>query len=122
MKHYSDEDLDRALFALELEEPPADLRGNILAATCYRAPVLFKQWEIVLLGAAIAIVTWVACAIFTGGLPTLAQNVETGFQSIGGGLSNTAVLSWIAVGGAVAVWLSLWANQTQVGFGKIARR
>jgi hypothetical protein len=122
MNHYSDEDLDRALFALELEEPPADLRGSILAATCFRAPVVFKQWETVVLGAAIAVVAWVAWAIVTGGLPALAGNLQSGLQTIGSGLSNAMVLSWIAVGGAVAVWLSLWTNQSQPIFGKIARR
>ena len=32
----TDDDLDRALFALPLEEPPADLHGRILAATVLR--------------------------------------------------------------------------------------
>lgn len=122
MNSYSDDDLDRALFALDLEEPPAGLRGSILAATCYRAPVIFKQWEIVLLGVALAVVAWVAFAIVTGGLPALAGNLQNGLESIGATLSNTSTLAWMAAGGAVAVWLSLWANQSQVGFGKIARR
>ena len=35
----TDDELDRALFALPLEEPPADLRARILAATvCGSAP------------------------------------------------------------------------------------
>ncbi|MDQ2991570.1 MAG: hypothetical protein M3R30_01960 [Candidatus Eremiobacteraeota bacterium] len=122
MNNYSDEDLERALFALDLEEPPADLRGSILASTCYRAPVIFKQWEIVALGAALAVVAWVAWAVVTGGLPALAGNLQSGFQVVGNDLSNTVTLWWIAVGGSVAVWLSLWANQTTPAFGKIARR
>ena len=122
MKHVSDEELDRALFALELEVPPADLRGSILAATCYRAPLIFKQWEIVVLGAALAVVAWLAVTIVTGGLPTLADNLQAGLQTVGSGLTNTVTVAWLSVGGAIAVWLSLWANQTQLPFGKIARR
>ncbi|HEY8321004.1 MAG TPA: hypothetical protein VIG46_04325 [Candidatus Baltobacteraceae bacterium] len=122
MNHYSDEDLERALFSLELEEPPADLRGRILAATCYRTPVIFKQWELVLLGAGLAVVAWMAFAIVTGGLPSLAGNIQDGIQTVGKALSNTVTLSWIAAGGAVAVWLSLWANPSQLVSRKIARR
>ena len=33
----TDDDLDRALFALPLEEPPADLHRRIMAATVLRA-------------------------------------------------------------------------------------
>jgi len=122
MNNFSDEDLERALFALDLEQPPADLRGSILAATVYRAPVIFKQWELVLLGATLAVIAWIAFAIVTGGLPSLAGNIQDGVQTIGKALSNTVTLSWIAAGGAVAVWLSLWANPTQLVSRKIARR
>lgn len=122
MNDFSDEDLERALFALDLEEPPADLRGSILAATVYRAPVIFKQWELVLLGAGVAVLAWVAFAIVTGGLPSLAGNLQAGLQTVGSALSNMLTLSWIAAGGAVAVWLSLWANPSQLVSRKIARR
>ena len=122
MNNFSDEDLERALFALDLEEPPADLRGSILAATVYRAPVIFKQWELVLLGAGVAVLAWVAFAIVTGGLPSLAGNLQAGLQTVGSALSNMLTLSWIAAGGAVAVWLSLWANPPQLVSRKIARR
>ena len=122
MNRVSDEDLERALFALDLEEPPADLRGSILAATVYRAPVIFKQWELVLLGAGLAVIAWMAFAIVTGGLPAIAGNIQDALQTVGKALGNTVTLSWIAAGGAVAVWLSLWANPTQVVSRKIARR
>jgi hypothetical protein len=122
MNNFSDEDLERALFSLDLEVPPADLRGRILAGTVYRTPVIFKQWELVLLGAGLAVVAWMAFAIVTGGLPAIAGNIQDGVQTLGQALGNTVTLSWIAAGGAIAVWLSLWANPAQLVSRKIARR
>ncbi len=122
MKHFSDEELERALFSLDLEEPPADLRGSILAGTCYRTPAIFKPWETAILGAVIAIVAWVAWTVITGDLPTIAGGVTAAMQTVGLFLSNGITLAWIAVGGSVAVWLSLWANQPGLAFEKIARR
>ena len=43
MKYDSDDALDRALFALPLEEPPADLRASILTATVYRPAPAFSR-------------------------------------------------------------------------------
>lgn len=43
--------LDRALFALPLEEPPADLRSSILLSTAYRPVSPFSFWEIAVAGA-----------------------------------------------------------------------
>ena len=42
----TDDDLDRALFALPLEEPPADLHRRIMAATVLRPAPEFRQWEL----------------------------------------------------------------------------
>ena len=50
MMSYDDDDLDRLLFALPLEEPPADLRASILTATAYRAAPVFKPWEVSIIG------------------------------------------------------------------------
>jgi len=122
MKHYSDEDLERALFSLDLEEPPAELRGSILAATCYRTPAVLKPWETVAVGAALAVVAWIAWSLVTGGLPSLAAQLQGALDFIAGSLRDGATLMWIAVGGSVAVWLSLWANPPQFVLGKIARR
>ncbi len=44
--HMTDDELDRALFALPLEEPPADLHGRILAATVLRPAPTFRVWEL----------------------------------------------------------------------------
>lgn len=122
MKHYSDEDLERALFSLELEEPPATLRGSILAATCYRTPAVLKPWETVAVGVALAVIAWIAWSLVVGGLPALAGQLQFALDVLGRSLSDGATLAWIAVGGSVAVWLSLWANPPQFVLGKIARR
>ena len=48
MKFYeNDDELERALLSLELEEPPADLRRSILASTVYHVPVAasVRPWE-----------------------------------------------------------------------------
>ena len=48
----TDDELDRALFALPLEEPPADMHERIMAATVLRAGPAFRTWELWLLAAA----------------------------------------------------------------------
>ena len=57
--------LERALFALPLEEPPADLRGRILAATVYRPALPFKMWEVWVIGTLMALAVWLMIAVLT---------------------------------------------------------
>jgi hypothetical protein len=107
MKPYdSDEELERALFALPLEEPPADLRASILAATIYRPPVTVKPWEVWAAGALCALLTWLLLLIARGGA---ASTVETVSSYISSGLALIAApqtLLWIAIGGGAALWIS----------------
>lgn len=64
--HHHD-DLDRALFALPLEQPPAELRDRILSATIYRPSLpVFRQWEILLLGTVVALLAWLIVALPAG--------------------------------------------------------
>jgi hypothetical protein len=126
MNYFDDEELERALFALPLEEPPADMRAAILAATVYRAPAIMKLWEIAAVAVAAAVVTWLVWQISMGGLPLFTHSL----QSIGEiasrfasrSLSNITTLAWIAVGGATTVWLSLWPNAPLGVRERIARR
>ena len=67
MMYDSDDALERALFALPLEEPPADLRGAILASTAYRPAAPFSVWEVAGLGAVAAITLWLVVLIAMGG-------------------------------------------------------
>ncbi len=67
-RHYNDDDLERALFALDLEEPPADLRDSILARTIYRVPASasVRPWEIWLYGAMCAALVWLLFFVLRG--------------------------------------------------------
>jgi hypothetical protein len=105
-KYDSDEALERALFALPLEEAPADLRASILAATIYRPPVSVKPWEVWAAGALCALLTWLLLLIARGGA---GATVETIASYIAGGLSLIAqpqTLFWIAIGAGAALWIS----------------
>ncbi len=52
--------LDRALFALELEEPPPGLRAGILAATLYKPAFPLSAWDALAIGVAAAVAVWLA--------------------------------------------------------------
>jgi hypothetical protein len=107
MKPYdNDEELDRALFALELEEPPAGMRTSILAATIYRPPVPVQAWEIWVLGGLCAVLAWfLALAAHGSALPafsTLSGYVNDAVSYI----AKPETLFWIAAGGGLTLWIS----------------
>jgi len=110
MKYDSDDALDRALFALPLEEPPADLRTAILTATVYRPAPVFAAWEIGVLAAILAIVISLVTAVVMGGGTLFVHSVEAIGTMLARGLVNPMVLLWLAVGGATAIWLSLFTG------------
>lgn len=105
MKRYeSDDELDRALFALELEEPPATLRGRILARTIYRAPVPVKPWEIWTIGAIAALAVWLIVLLLQG-----APAFDRASATLGEAFSTFTridVLFWTALGASAAFWIS----------------
>jgi hypothetical protein len=107
MKPYdSDEELERALFALDLEEPPGDLRSSILAGTIYRPPLPVKQWEIWLFGAVCALLTWLA-VMLTHGTGSSAFSAFNAY--VGAAIASIAkpqTLFWAAAGGGLALWIS----------------
>jgi hypothetical protein len=103
------DDLDRALMALPLEEPPVGLRDSILAATIYAPPlesIALRTWEIVLIGTLLAVGSWLAIA--------LAQNVALtsqligGFQEVVAALAAPTTFLWLACGATVAFGASLY--------------
>ena len=100
----TNDELDRALFALALEELPAGLHDRILAATVYHAPALFRTWELWLLAAAVAIVGFVTFALLTA-VPHLGDQLQSAIVSLvhALGLFSVATYAWLAVG-ASAVW------------------
>jgi hypothetical protein len=104
--YHSDEDLEQALFALPLEEPPTDLRASILAATIYRTPFTVKPWEVWLFGALLALLTWALVLVATGGaMPTIATVSSYALAALTI-FATPQTLFWIAVGGAAALWAS----------------
>jgi hypothetical protein len=122
MKYDSDDALDRALFALPLEEPPGDLRASILTATIYRPAPVFKPWEIVTLATIAAIVAWLAVLVVLSGGALFVHSLQVigavGLRT----LSNTATLLWLAAGGATAIWLSLFTGFQPSAKGVATRR
>lgn len=117
----SDDELDRALFALELEEPPADLRASILAATVYRPQPALKAWEMWGLGLLCALLAWLLIAVARGQAPeagSLAMYVDHGVEIF----SQPKTLFWVAIGGGAAIWLSQMNLIAVPGAARAARR
>jgi hypothetical protein len=123
-KNYSDEELERALFALDLEEPPADLRAAILADTIYRVPVsvAVRPWEIWLYGALCAALVWLMFFVLGGDANhAVATAAGYGHQFLAM-LSQPAVMFWIALGGAATFWISQMDLTTAPGYQRATRR
>lgn len=107
MKSYdNDDDLERALFALDLEEPPPGLRESILAGTIYRQPVAVRPWEMWSLAALCALLVWVAVLLVHGtAIPGFAS-AETYVGAALATLAKPQMLLWIAVGAGMVLWIS----------------
>ncbi|HTD32054.1 MAG TPA: hypothetical protein VK665_00235 [Candidatus Elarobacter sp.] len=116
MSYHDDDDLDRALAALPLEEPPAGLHARIMTATVHRPAPLVRGWEIWLVGTLLALAAWLtwtlvaaphavdrALVLFTGVLESAADGSGT-------------TLVWLAIGVSSAWWLS------QLSIPRTARR
>lgn len=123
MKHYdSDEELERALFALDLEDPPADLRHSILAATIYHVPVTaaVRPWELWLYGGLCAALVWLLVAVLRG-TPVDSTAMFYGEQLVAF-FSHPATLFWIAVGAAASAWISQMNLTLPAGYQRATRR
>jgi uncharacterized membrane protein YdjX (TVP38/TMEM64 family) len=110
MYDFSDDALDRALFALPLEEPPSDLRGHILAATAYRPAPAFSVWEVAVLGTVAAVTLWFVILIAMGGGGLFWHTLGTIASSIGSALSNVTSLAWLGAGLMTAFWLTFFTG------------
>jgi hypothetical protein len=103
----TDDELDRALFALPLEEPPADLHQRILAATVQRPAPAFAVWERWLLAVALALTVAVTFWLFhstPGSLHRLGGDVVAGMRGLG--LFNRATYVWLGIGISSVWWIS----------------
>ena len=109
--NYDDLDaLDAALFALPLEEPPADLRASILSATIYRPAPLFSLREVIVLGTVVAVTLWLIVSVILGGASLFVHTIATAQNGLERALSNGPTIAWIAAGGATAIWLSIFTG------------
>jgi hypothetical protein len=103
----TDDELDRALFALPLEEPPADLHARIMSATVLRATPAFKTWELVVLGLMVLAVGGLTAFLFVttpDAGERLADWTVTGLRSLG--LFHRATYAWLAIGISSVWWIS----------------
>ena len=105
-----DNELERAIFALPLEEPPPGLRRSILLATAYRPAPAFSFLELAALGAIGAVALWLVVLLVLGGGTLFVHTLA----AIGGAasriFSNGTTLAWLAAGGATALWLTLFTG------------
>ncbi len=107
---YDEDALDRALFALPLEEPPDGLRTSILLATAYRPAPAFSVLELGVLGALGAVASWLIVLLVLGGGTLFVSTLETMASFAERAFSNPATLAWVAAGAATALWLSLFSG------------
>jgi hypothetical protein len=104
-----DDDLDRALAALPLEQPPADLHARIMAATAY-APVPaaapLPGWELWLAAVLSSLALWLAWVFVS--TPHVVERLGTAIDRVvaGGDLSSASTVVWVAVGISAAWWIT----------------
>ena len=110
MNYDNDDALDRALFALPLEEPPEDLRASILTATVYRPAPIFSVYDILGLGTIAAVVIWLIALVAWGGGSLFLHSLQSIGNTTQDLFENYTTLAWMAAGGATAVWLSIFTG------------
>jgi hypothetical protein len=110
-----DIELERAIFELPLEEPPAGLRSSILLATAYRPAPVFSIWDLAGIGAAGAVAIWLVALLVLGGGSLFVHTLESIGSFASRFFTNATTLAWLAAGGATAIWLSLFAGSQSFG-------
>lgn len=108
--NFDDDALDRALFALPLEEPPAGLRSAILTSTVYRPAPLFSVYELVVLGAIVAMLVALVTLVAMSGGTLFVHSLQAIGNAFDRAFLNVSTLAWMAAGGATAVWLSIFTG------------
>jgi hypothetical protein len=117
MMYRDDDALDRALFALPLEEPPANLRASILTATVYRHAPAFSFWEITGFGVMAAVFVWLVALIAMGGGALFTHTISAIVSTVAHPLSNVTTLAWVAAGVATAFWLTFFTGSQPFALG-----
>jgi hypothetical protein len=105
-----DQELERAILGLPLEEPPDGLRASILFATAYRPAPAFTFAELALLGSLGAVALWLVALVIFGGASLFVDTLAMIGSTLSRVFSNGTILAWVAAGGATAVWLTLFTG------------
>lgn len=106
---YDDDALDRALAALPLEDPPADLHARIMAATvdapASAAPFL-PGWELWLVTILSTLAVWLAWLFVS--TPHAVDRLTLAIDRIveSGGLTSASTILWVAIGVSAAWWVT----------------
>lgn len=103
----TDDDLDRALFALPLAEPPRDLHARIMRATVLRPRSPFATWEVWAIGTLLALAVALAYYMLTS-VPDAGGQIAAQLDTLGriSGLSSMTTLFWLATGISSVWWIS----------------
>jgi hypothetical protein len=109
------DELERAIMELPLEEPPDGLRASILLATAYHRPApAFSIYDFAGIGTLGAIALWLIVLLVSGGGALFVETLATISSVVLRSFSNVAFLSWLAAGGATALWLTLFTGSHPV--------
>ena len=103
--HDDYDDLDRAIFGLDLATPPHGLRESILRATIYTLPAATPAYatrDVLFAGVMFAVAALLALYALADRSfgPTLASDASAVIRALG----NTTTLTWLATGGVVAAF------------------
>jgi hypothetical protein len=131
------DELDEALFALSLEEPPADLRASILQATIHAPAVNLafasgganlgfapeaaaeRAWNPVVAGVGAAVLAWLCLAIFAD--RDLARTIVDAIGAFVHLLGEPATIPWLALGAASAAAVQIadaWPKRLTIPGGR----
>jgi hypothetical protein len=101
------DDLDRALAALPLEEPPRDLCARILARTIYRPVPVFSALEIWLVVVIGSVALWLAGLVLADSHALAARSGIVGefLAANAAFVLAPGTIMWAAVGTGVALWI-----------------
>ncbi len=103
----TDDELERALLALPLDEPPPGLHERILAATIAQPPLRSTAgaWTDIALGSAGLVLAIAALAVFLAAIPGAGMHIKlalvSAFTALG--LFHVGTYVWLAVG-LSSVW------------------
>jgi hypothetical protein len=101
-----DDDLDRAIAALPLAEPPAGFHARVMAATVYRPEPAVRGWEVWVIGTLVAVAAWLTWLV--ADTPNATEQIANAlvYAVQTSGLTSTYTVLWLAVGVSAAWWIS----------------